>query len=130
MKGSCLCGGVEYEVKKLNSPIKHCSCSTCRKAHSAAFNTAAAVLKEDFSWLKGVDLLSVFESSPGRHRYFCSNCGTQLVKMVDGRDELVLRVASLDDDPMQVPEVQIWCSHEVPWLNYKSDIPRFEEWQE
>ena len=128
MKGSCLCGQVEYQVKKLNSPIKHCSCKTCRKAHSAAFNTAAAVLKEDFCWVKGESLLSAFESSPGKIRLFCSNCGTQLIKKIDGKSDIVLRVASLDDDPGQVPELRIWCSDEVPWLDYTSAIPRFEEW--
>ncbi len=128
MKGSCLCGQIEYEVKKLNSIIKHCSCRTCRKAHSAAFNTGAAVRVEDFVWLKGEALLSRFESSPGNHRCFCSNCGSQLIKTMAGSSNIVLRVASLDDDPGQVPEQRIWCSHEVPWLDYRSDLPRYEEW--
>ena len=43
MRGSCLCGQVGYEVDALCSRIQHCSCRTCRKAHAAAFNTAAQV---------------------------------------------------------------------------------------
>ncbi len=127
MKGSCLCGKIVYEVDKLDSPIKHCSCITCRKAHSAAFNTGAAVKKTDFRWLEGESLLSKYVSSPGNIRCFCSNCGSQLVKIRENSENVVLRVASLDDDPGQVPESRIWCSHEVPWLDYRSDIPRFEE---
>lgn len=129
MKGSCLCGQVKYEVAELDSPIQHCSCRTCRKAHGAAFNTAAAVKKDNFSWLKGESLLSKYESSPEKFRYFCSNCGSQLVKKKHNSNLLVLRVATLDDDPGQRPELRIWCSHEVPWLNYQSDIPTYEEWE-
>ena len=129
MKGSCLCGGIEYDVRELNSPIQHCSCKTCRKAHAAAFNTVAGVQQEDFRWLKGQLLLSKFESSLGVVRYFCSRCGTQLVKEKEGSSILVLRVATLDEDPGKAPEFRIWASHEVPWLNYTSEIPVYKEWE-
>lgn len=129
MKGSCLCGQIEYEVKQLSSPIKHCSCRTCRKAHSAAFNTGAAVNLDDFSWIKGESLLAKYESSPGKHRCFCSNCGSQLIKIIDDAAYIVLRVASLDEDPGQVPQQRIWRSHEVSWLDYTSRVPTYEEWE-
>jgi hypothetical protein len=34
MRGSCLCGQVEYEASQLDSPIEHCSCRFCRKAYA------------------------------------------------------------------------------------------------
>ncbi len=129
MKGSCLCGEIEYEVSELDSPIQHCSCKTCRKAHAAAFNTAAGVSHENFHWVKGESTLSKFESSPGKLRYFCSKCGTHLIKTKKGTSTLVLRVATLDDDPGKVPEFRIWGSHEVSWLNYTSEIPVYDEWE-
>ncbi|MDD1794487.1 GFA family protein [Enterovibrio makurazakiensis] len=128
MKGSCLCGEVQYEVDTLSSPIMHCSCKTCRKAHSAAFNTCAAVKPEDFRWLKGEDKLSQFESSPGKLRKFCSVCGSQLISTKEGMPVHVLRVASLDDDPQQTPAFRIWKSDEVSWLGYEHDMPQYEEW--
>ena len=122
MRGSCLCGEVRYEVQALASAIQHCSCHTCRKAHAAAFNTAARVRPEQFRWLAGEERLRVFESSPGKHRYFCGNCGTHLLKKVDDPQLLVLRVATLDDDPQQTPAMHIWASHAVPWLSYGPEI--------
>lgn len=115
MKGSCLCGSVVYEVDRLDSPIQHCSCRTCRKARSAAFNTAAGVLKDHFRWVEGEELLSSYESSPGKKRYFCSNCGSQLVAERQESSRLVLRVATLDEDPGVQPSFQIWKAHEVAW---------------
>ncbi len=128
MKGSCLCKAVQYEVEALSSPIMHCSCTQCRKAHAAAFNTGAAVLPESFKWLKGEDLLSQYESSPGKLRKFCSVCGSQLLSTKEGAPFYVLRVATLDDDPGQVPAMRIWTSDEVSWLDYKAEIPEYAEW--
>lgn len=128
MKGSCLCGDVVYEIDQLDSPISHCSCRTCRKAHSAAFNTGAAVKHSHFKWLQGQDMLKSYESSPGKLRYFCSNCGSQLVAQYANKDELILRVATLDDDPLQTPAKHIFKSHEVNWLEYGPQITGYAEW--
>ena len=128
MRGSCLCGQVRYEVSQLDAPIRHCSCRTCRKAHAAAFNTSSSARQEHFRWLAGADLLTAYESSPGKHRYFCSRCGTQMVARHVGSDTFILRMATLDDDPQQVPQGHIWMSHEVPWLNYGPDVPAHAEW--
>jgi len=128
MKGSCLCKAVQYQVKQLDTPIAHCSCHTCRKAHAAAFNTGAGVIPENFKWLKGEEELSSYESSLGKKRYFCKNCGSQIVAIKENHPYYVLRVATLDDDPGKTPESYIWQSHEVTWLDYKTEIPSFLEW--
>lgn len=129
MKGSCLCKLIEYEIDQLDTPIQHCSCHTCRKAHAAAFNTAAGVLKEHFRWLKGLEHLKAYESSPGKLRHFCSNCGSQLIAERTGNPKLVLRVATLDEHPSASPSFQIWKSHEVPWLEYGPQITAHTEWE-
>jgi ADP-ribosyl-[dinitrogen reductase] hydrolase len=129
MKGSCLCGAVEYEITQLDSPISHCSCRTCRKSHAAAFNTAADVKHENFRWVRGQDQLKAFDSSPGKSRYFCSTCGTQLIAQRAGQDQVILRVATLDDDPEQKPAFTIWASHETSWLEYGPHVPAYAEWQ-
>ncbi|WP_348945792.1 GFA family protein [Chitinibacter sp. FCG-7] len=127
-KGSCACGAVGYEVARLASAITHCHCQTCRKTHAAAFNSAAGVEPSDFRWLRGEDLLSRFESSPGKVRYFCSQCGSHLVAKKEGRPLLVLRVATLDEDPQATPTEHIWTSHRQPWLAFEG-LAEHEEWQ-
>lgn len=62
MKGSCLCGAVEYEIDSIDTPILHCHCRACQKAHAAPFATTAGVMREHFRWLNGEDKLSSFES--------------------------------------------------------------------
>jgi hypothetical protein len=130
MKGSCLCGAVAYEVDQLDMPIGHCSCETCRKAHAAAFTTTAGVYRTHFRWLSGEDKLTAYESSLGKRRYFCSICGSHIVSIRDNQAHVILRVATLDEDPGPRPEVHIFRSHEVPWLDYQECIPSYAEWVE
>lgn len=128
MRGSCLCGAVTYEAEAPNLLIGHCSCRTCRKAHAAPFTATARVPRDKFRWLSGEDKLSSFESSPGKNRLFCSGCGSHLIAERPAEPHVILRVATLDDDPGTTPLVHIWRSHEVPWLAYEGDIKRYEEW--
>lgn len=128
-RGSCLCKAVQYEIDGLDGPIRHCHCATCRKAHAAAFNTGAIVARERFRLLKGEDKLSAFESSPGKLRRFCSVCGSHIVSEYKDRPNLVLRVATLDDDPGVRPSEHIWMSQAAPWLTDGDGVAFYEEWQ-
>ncbi len=128
MKGSCLCRTIEYEVSTLDMPIIFCHCKTCRKAHASPFVPTVGVGRNNFRWLRGVDKLSSFESSPGKVRHFYSVCGTHLVAERLGQPHVILRVATLDEDPGLKPEAHILTGHDVEWLEYEGS-PRYEEWQ-
>ena len=128
MKGSCLCGAIEYEIDSIDMPIGHCHCRTCRKAHAAPFATTAGVMRGHFRWLKGREKLSSFESSLGKQRHFCSVCGSHLVAERLNQPHMIVRVATLDEDPDAKPEVHIWRSHDAPWLEYEG-ISAYPEWQ-
>ena len=72
--------------------------------------------------------LRAFESSPGKRRFFCGTCGTQLVARRTGSETVILRVATLDDDPGRRPEGHIWARDEVPWLAYGPQVPAWPAW--
>lgn len=116
MKGSCLCGAVGYEADRLSGPIFHCHCTTCRKSHGAAFASTARVAREDFRWTRGEATLGAYESSPGKIRHFCTACGAHLMAHWVARAQVILRVATLDDDPGVRPSAHIHTSYDVPWL--------------
>ena len=129
LRGGCLCGAVRYEAEWLDTPIEHCHCRTCRKAHASAFSTSAGVLRHQFRWTAGADRLSAHESSPGKLRCFCSACGTHLVAERQERPHLILRVATLDNDPGTRPAAHIWIAHAVPWLMDEGEVPHHPGWQ-
>ena len=124
--GSCLCGKVTYEISGKVGDIVHCHCVTCRKAHGAAFSSVARVNDADFI-LSGLDHLNSFESSTGKRRYFCSNCGTHVYAKRDNTPHLILRLGSLDDDPNSRETKHIWVSQKASWYSIHNDLPEFSE---
>jgi ADP-ribosyl-[dinitrogen reductase] hydrolase len=110
----------------LDGVIVHCHCRTCRKAHASAFASTARVDREHFRWCRGEDQLCAYESSPGKLRWFCGKCGSHLVAERSGAPQVILRVATLDDDPALRPAMHIWTSHDVLWLDPWEAVPRYE----
>src|SRR3954466_4318754 len=96
LAGSCLCGGVAYEVDAPVGPIVHCHCQTCRKTHGAAFSSVTNVPRESFRFVRGEELLNAFESSPGKFRKFCTRCGSHIVAERTAQPTVLLRLGCLD----------------------------------
>lgn len=127
-KGSCLCGKVNYEITGKLGDIVHCHCQTCRKAHGAAFSSVAAVSDSDFK-LKGEHMLKSFESSKGKKRYFCSNCGTQVYAKRENTQHIILRLGSLDTDPASPEKAHIWVSQKASWYTINQHLPQLAEFE-
>lgn len=72
---------------------------------------------------------ATYESSPGKLRRFCSVCGTHLLAERPTQPHVILRVATLEDDPGTRPAMHIWTSHNAPWLADGEDALRCPEWQ-
>ncbi|WP_199055448.1 GFA family protein [Aquitalea sp. ASV15] len=115
------------EVDQLDLPITHCHCLTCQKAHAAPFVPTAGVLRQHFRWLRGEDQLGCFQSSPGKLRHFCRQCGSHLLAEREGSPHVILRVATLDEAPAQQASQHIWTSHTRPWLEV-DNLPHWPEW--
>lgn len=127
IQGSCLCGSVAFEAGALTSPIGHCHCRTCQKAHSAAFATTARAAREGFRWTRGTEQRRHFESSPGKLRHFCGRCGSHLMAEWVDAPYVIIRIGSLDHDPGERPAVHIWTSHDLPWLDVGPALPALPE---
>src|SRR5437763_561003 len=126
MRGSGHWGAVSYNIDSLDS-LRHGHCDTCRKTHSAAFATTGRVPRESFRWLSGQDKLTAYESSPGKRRLFCSLCGCHIVASRSESPFVILRAASLDEDPKLRPQRRIWRSHDAAWLFEQAEIPSYPE---
>ena len=127
IQGSCLCGGVRYEISGELSPAVYCHCVQCRKASGASFTTNASLPADAFRFLSGESLVGEFESSPGRFRRFCTRCGSPLVKRyADKPDLLRLRLGTLDTDPGVAVAAHIFVRSKAPWIQIADDIPQHE----
>lgn len=127
MQGSCLCGAVRYEVDALIS-IKFCHCRTCQRAQGAPYVAAGGVKREHFHWLAGEELVTRYESSPHKHRAFCSCCGTPLFSDKASLPHIALRVTTLHEDPKLRPSEHIWMEDDCPWTLDDPHIARYNTW--
>lgn len=128
LQGSCLCQQIRYEVKAIGK-IVHCHCKTCRKAHGAAFSSVAAVADNDFTILQGHERLNNYESSPGKTRYFCQNCGSQIYAKREQTHHIILRLGTLDNDPKTIESAHIWLSQKASWYQLHSHLAQYDEFE-
>src|ERR1700692_2119455 len=62
IKGSCLCGGVKFEIRGSKGPFELCHCNRCRKATGSAFAAGLRVRGEDLRIVQGQELIKTFEA--------------------------------------------------------------------
>lgn len=128
LRGSCLCGGVKYEIHGSLTGILNCHCSMCRKAQGSAFRSRARVNASDFKWISGQELLTYYESSPGNHRGFCRVCGSPIVTRLDRHlDAFGLPLGALDDDPGAKPAFHVFVGSKAPWHDITDTLPQFDQ---
>lgn len=129
--GSCLCGGVRFEIRGRLTPIQLCHARRCQKSTGSAFAPEVAARASRFRWLQGEDLLSVYEAPllrepPPFRRVFCRNCGSPMPVLRAGWPYVVLLAGVLDDDPETRPFRHIFLGQKAPWFEPGGDLPRFE----
>lgn len=73
---------------------------------------------------------TMYEPSPGVRRTFCGRCGTSLT-LADERfaDEVYVALASFDDTEAPSPEIHIWRSQRLSWLETTDDLPRYVQFK-
>jgi hypothetical protein len=128
LSGSCLCGGIKYEITGALFDALNCHCSMCRKAQGAAFRSRARVRAADFHMVAGADLLTFYQSSPGNHRGFCRVCGSPVLTKFDSDSSIFsLPLGALDGDPGIRPQRHVYVASKAPWFTITDDLPRFAE---
>jgi hypothetical protein len=99
----------------------------CRRFHGAAFATYAKVSTGNFRWLKGQDLLTVYETSPGNGWAFCRVCGSSL-GLPDGGKLSSLAIAGLDADPGVRPGYHMFVGSKAAWHEITDNLPQYDAW--
>ena len=130
--GSCLCGGVAFEIHGKLSPMQYCHATRCRKATGSAFAAELAALTTAFRWTRGEDLITTYEAPllreppPYRHS-FCRVCGSSLPVPLEGTDFVVLHAGVLDGEIETRPFRHIFVAQRAPWHSITDDMPQFSQ---
>lgn len=125
--GSCLCGGIQYELLSELGPIDVCYCRMCRKASGGPLATNAPVVAEAFRLVDGAGLLRAYESSPGEKRHFCGRCGSPIFSQREDRPNVLrIRVGAINE-PLNVrPVLSYHTASKCNWWEVPDGLPRSE----
>ena len=121
--GSCLCGGVRFEVTLPFRRANHCHCSRCRKHSGTVGLTQGRIPRERFRLLAGAELIRVWRPPDGGAvKAFCSVCGSSLfgAHWPEG-DEISVRLGTLDGDPAIRPQYHSFVDSRAPWDELPDD---------
>jgi len=127
--GSCLCGGVAYEISGPPMRMMYCHCSRCRLGRSAAHATNVFFKADGFSWVRGESLVTDY-ALPGAQFFgtaFCSRCGSEVPRVSLERGVVNVPAGSLDSEPGIEPMAHIFVESRAPWDVIAGDIPQFAE---
>lgn len=127
LAGSCLCGGVRYEIDGALDSVVFCHCSRCRKATGSAFAAVAPVATDAFRLSHGDELLAEYESSPGVFRVSCRTCASPLYSRRPAQpDVLRVRIGTLDTDIGAPRFMHIFAGSKADWYAIHDDAPQHD----
>jgi len=127
-QGSCLCGGVAYEISTPPLRFYHCHCSRCRLARGAAHASNVFFSADGFRWTRGADLV-VDYALPGARFFgtaFCRRCGSDVPRVARERGIVNVPAGTLDTDPGIAATAHIFVDSRADWDTLGDDgLPRF-----
>ena len=127
VRGSCLCGGVRFEIAGRVNPIGMCHCSLCRKVSGVASNATLMTGKDEIKWLAGEDLLQTYTRPTGWRSAFCRTCGSPAPNLHPSGGAYWIPAGLLDDDPGVGVEMHIFVGSKASWDEIGGSAVQFDE---
>jgi hypothetical protein len=122
LHGSCLCGGVKFELAEAPETLRYCHCESCKKLSGGAATVNGRVPSASIRILEGEDLLQTFQPSEGTSKTFCLSCGSNLFGGGWPEAEIASVRATTIDDPFDArPSAHIFTASVAPWETLPDD---------
>lgn len=122
LKGSCLCGGVKFEVTEPFLTVTHCHCTNCKKLSGGTGTANGRARTDAIRVLDGRDLLRSYQPQEGTAKTFCSRCGSNLFGggWPDSEQSSV-RLSAIDSPFDRRPEAHTFVRSVAPWETLPED---------
>jgi hypothetical protein len=128
LRGSCLCGGVKFEVEATPDRIRFCHCTSCKKLSGGGSTANIRAASAAIRIVEGEDLVQTYQPSEGSAKTYCLACGSNLFGGGWPESEYCsVRVTTLDEEIGDLPGVHVWTRSVAPWEMLPEDgFQRFE----
>jgi hypothetical protein len=128
LEGGCYCGALRYE--SAGEPIlrAQCHCSACQVFSGGGANYFILMPSDGFRYVRGTARqFSHPDIENARTRDFCETCGTHILTRRPGKDDVVIKVGTLDDPTLfGTPQMAINTADIQPFHEIAEVVPRFE----
>jgi hypothetical protein len=128
IKGSCLCGGVQYQINEALGPIIYCHCKRCRKSSGSACVTSTEIHRAKFEVTQGKEFIKKYENPGAVDRFFCSHCGSQLYSERAATPlTMRLRLGTLDTEITERVSSHIFVGSKAEWHEIQDEAVQYQE---
>ncbi len=127
IQGSCLCGGVRFEITGNVSAIGQCHCSLCRKVSGTASNSALLTARASLRWTQGEELTQIYTRPTSWTTAFCRVCGSPLPRPDPNGKLFWVPAGLLDDDPGTRVEQHIYVGSKAAWDEIAGTAPQYKD---
>ena len=120
IEGGCFCGSIRYRFPINEYLSSSCHCSMCRSISGAPYVSWMAIPVDDFEYFQG-EPKKLTSSSHGS-RYFCQDCGTPVICLLEEYPEYTyITTCSLDKPEDFAPKGDMYTDDMLPWVK-KGDL--------
>jgi hypothetical protein len=129
IRGSCLCGAVNFRLLKAVGPFEMCHCNRCRKKSGSSNLSMIGVVAEDYQLLCGKEQICSYSApilytAPAYTSYFCKICGSPTPPDVVS-DFFEIPAGLLDDSPGIKPDRHIFTEFTPEWDQISDELPQY-----
>ena len=122
--GSCLCGGVAYQLTGPLREIVGCHCTQCRK--TSGHHVAATRVDNAQLAMTSDKTLAWYRSSDEAERGFCARCGGNLFWRRVGSDKTSIMAGTLDGDTELPFRRHIFVKDKADYMTLPQDADAYE----
>ena len=116
LRGSCLCGGVRFELAEAPETLRYCHCESCKKLSGGIGTVNGRVPTSAVTIVEGEELLQTFQPAEGTSKTFCLACGSNLFGGGWPESEIASVRATAIDDPFDArPTAHIFTRSVAAW---------------
>ncbi|MGI3168479.1 GFA family protein [Pseudooceanicola sp. C21-150M6] len=131
LTGSCLCGGIGFELDGWASPVQACHASRCRKATGALYSPEVAASAAAFRWVGDEGLIRQYDAPilhepPAYRRCFCDRCGSPLPVVIAEAGIVILQAGILDGTAELPVFRHAFVGQKSPCCDITDGLPQFD----
>ena len=128
LRGSCQCGGVQFELPETFEARTFCHCTTCKKLSGGGGTANGRIPADDLTITQGAELLRTYQPEEGSAKTFCSVCGSNLFGGGwPESDSASVRLSAIDSPLKSKPSKHIYVRSVAPWETLPDDgLDRFD----